>query len=73
MEQDVEKAFRGALEAGLISSSEDSITLTHLGVTPGAEIVLHQKKPAFVIRVGETDIAIDDEIAKHIYVRKVLK
>lgn len=40
--------------------------LTDLGVIPGAEIVLHQKKPAFVIRVRETDIAIDDDIAKHI-------
>ena len=47
--------------------------LTNLGIIPGTEIVLHQKKPAFVIRVGETDVAIDNEIARHIYVRKVLK
>jgi DtxR family Mn-dependent transcriptional regulator len=47
--------------------------LTNLGIIPGAEIVLHQKKPAYVLRAGETDIAIDDEIARHIYVRKVLK
>jgi DtxR family transcriptional regulator, Mn-dependent transcriptional regulator len=47
--------------------------LTNLGIIPGAEIVLHQKKPAYVLRAGETDIAIDDEIAKHIYVKKVSK
>jgi len=47
--------------------------LTNLGIIPGAEIVLHQKKPAFVIRVGGTDVAMDDKIARHIYVRKVLK
>lgn len=47
--------------------------LTDLGIIPGAEIVLHQKKPTFVIRVGETDVAIDNEIARHIYVRKVQK
>lgn len=45
--------------------------LTNLGIIPGAEIVLHQKQPAYVLRAGETDIAIDDEIARHIYVRKV--
>ncbi len=47
--------------------------LTNLGIIPGAEIVLHQKQPAYVLRAGETDIAIDDEIARHIYVRKVSK
>lgn len=47
--------------------------LTNLGIIPGAEILLHQKKPAYVLRAGETDIAIDDEIARHIYVRKVSK
>lgn len=45
--------------------------LTNLGIIPGAEIVLHQKQPAYVLRSGETDIAIDDEIARHIYVRRV--
>ena len=47
--------------------------LTNLGIIPGAEIVLHQKQPAYVLRAGETDIDIDDEIARHIYVRKVSK
>ena len=47
--------------------------LTNLGIIPGAEIVLHQKQPAYVLRAGETDIAIDDEIARHIYVRKISK
>jgi len=47
--------------------------LTDLGIIPGAEIVLHQKRPAYVLSLGETEIAIDDEIARHIYVSKVLK
>lgn len=47
--------------------------LTNLGIIPGAEIVLHQKQPAYVLRAGETDIAIDDDIARHIYVRKISK
>lgn len=45
--------------------------LTNLGVIPGAEIVLHQKQPAYVLSLGETEIAIDDEIARHVYVKKV--
>lgn len=43
--------------------------LAVLGIIPGAEIHLHQKKPSFVVRVAETDIAIDSEIAREIYVR----
>jgi len=44
--------------------------LSALGVTPGAEIRLHQRAPAYVIEVGETTIAIDTEIAGEIYVRR---
>jgi DtxR family Mn-dependent transcriptional regulator len=47
--------------------------LSSLGVIPGSTIKLHQKRPSFVIRIGETDLAIDEEIAKEIYVRKKIK
>lgn len=40
-----------------------------LGVTPGCDIRLHQKAPAYVIEIGETTIALDPEIADEIYVR----
>ncbi|MGA2192223.1 MAG: metal-dependent transcriptional regulator [Nitrospirota bacterium] len=43
--------------------------LSTLGIVPGTEIVLHQKKPAFVIRAGETELALDIEIASEIYVK----
>ena len=43
--------------------------LSTLGIVPGTEIVLHQKKPAFVIRTGETELALDIEIAAEIYVK----
>ena len=45
--------------------------LSTLGIVPGAELLLHQKKPAFVIRVGETELALDIEIAAEIYVREI--
>ncbi|MDP2688899.1 MAG: metal-dependent transcriptional regulator [Deltaproteobacteria bacterium] len=42
-----------------------------LGIVPGSNIRVHQKKPAFVIQLGETTLALDPEIIKEIYVRKL--
>ena len=42
-----------------------------LGVVPGATVQLQQKSPAAVLRVGETTLAIDPDIAGEIYVKKV--
>ena len=45
--------------------------LAALGVIPGSEIRLHQRSPSFVIKVGETTIALDSEIAGEIFVMPV--
>jgi Fe2+ transport system protein FeoA len=45
-------------------------TLTVFGLTPGTEITLLQRKPSFVIRVGETELGLDHEIAEGIYVKR---
>jgi len=42
--------------------------LCALGVVPGAVLRLHQRTPAFVIQVGGTDIALEPEIARDIFV-----
>lgn len=47
--------------------------LTALGVTPGAEIVVHQTAPSYIIRSAQTDIAIDEDVAKDISIRKTLQ
>ena len=44
--------------------------LTDLGVTPGEEVKVHQTFPAFVLKVRETDIAIDNDVLKDVYVRR---
>lgn len=44
--------------------------LGSLGVVPGSVVVLHQKRPSYVLRIGETEIAIDEEIAREIYVKR---
>jgi DtxR family Mn-dependent transcriptional regulator len=43
--------------------------LAAYGVTPGTALTLQQKFPTFVVRVGETDLALDAEIASDILVR----
>lgn len=45
--------------------------LNSLGMTAGSVIRLLQKKPSYVIQIDETTIAIDPEIVKEIYVKKV--
>lgn len=44
--------------------------LSALGILPGTTIRLHQKSPSFVIRVGETDIALDRSLVSEIYVKR---
>lgn len=45
--------------------------LSAMGVVPGSIVKLHQKQPSYVIQLGETMIAVDKEISREIYVRKV--
>jgi len=45
--------------------------LVNLGVVPGGEITLLQKKPSYLMRIGSTEIAIDYDIASDIYVRRI--
>lgn len=42
--------------------------LSGLGVTPGSCLHLVQKRPSYVLRVEETEVALDSEIADGIYV-----
>jgi DtxR family Mn-dependent transcriptional regulator len=44
--------------------------LGSLGIVPGNHVRLHQKRPTFVLRVSETDIAIDSDIAGEIFVKR---
>jgi DtxR family transcriptional regulator, Mn-dependent transcriptional regulator len=44
------------------------LKLTGLGVTPGVGMKLLQKWPSYVIQCDETEIALEEEIARNIYV-----
>ncbi|MFZ2198897.1 MAG: metal-dependent transcriptional regulator [Thermodesulfovibrionales bacterium] len=45
--------------------------LNSLGISAGSVIKLIQKKPSCVLQIDETTVAIDPEIAKEIYIKKL--
>lgn len=45
--------------------------LSTLGIVPGSMVRMHQKNPSHVLQIGETTLALDREIVKDIYVKKV--
>jgi DtxR family Mn-dependent transcriptional regulator len=47
--------------------------LNSLGITAGSVIKFVQKIPSCVVEIDETTVAIDPEIAKEIYLKKIIK
>lgn len=47
--------------------------LISLGIIPGNEITLIQKKPSFVVKIDQTKLALDEKIAGEIFVRRKAK
>jgi len=45
--------------------------LSTLGIVPGSIVKMHQKNPSYVLQTGETSLALDREIVKDIYVKRV--
>lgn len=45
--------------------------LSTMGIIPGSIVRLHQKRPSYVLEIGETTLAVDSEIVKEIYVKRV--
>ncbi len=45
--------------------------LSTMGVVPGSLVKLHQKRPSYVIQLGETMVAVDRDITKEIFVKKI--
>ena len=44
--------------------------LMSFGIVPGARILLHQKSPSVIIQVEETQVVLEEEIAKEIYIKR---
>jgi DtxR family Mn-dependent transcriptional regulator len=45
--------------------------LNSLGISAGSVIKLIQKRPSCVLKIDETTVALDPEIAKEIYIKKI--
>ena len=60
-------------ETGIITSilsrvPERLVKLSSLGVMPGVHVTLVQRNPAVVLKISETTIALDGEVADDILV-----
>lgn len=45
--------------------------LSAMGLMPGTMLKLHQRRPSYILDLGETQLAIDGEIARDIFVKKM--
>ena len=45
--------------------------LGSLGIVAGSTVSLHQKQPAYILQIGQTNVAIDPEIAQEIFVKRI--
>ncbi len=43
--------------------------LSGIGVIPGLELTIHQRFPSMILQYGETQLALDNDIAKNVFVR----
>jgi DtxR family transcriptional regulator, Mn-dependent transcriptional regulator len=41
-----------------------------LGIVAGSVVNLHQKRPAYILQIAETNVALDPDIAKEIFVKR---
>jgi DtxR family Mn-dependent transcriptional regulator len=62
---------RGTVSLISSRSPERLKRLGTLGVTPGAAVRLKQKRPAYVLEVGETTLALEKELAAEIFLKRV--
>lgn len=59
---------QGRVEALATQDPERLQKLMAFGILPGMPIVLLQRRPAFVFQVGQTQVAVDEQVAADILV-----
>ena len=59
---------RGAVSCLEEPWTADAAKLAALGILPGVRVRIVQRSPAWVLRVGRTEIALDDTLASRIRV-----
>jgi len=41
-----------------------------MGILPGMPIQIIQKFPSYLLQIGQTQVAMDEEMAKDVYIRR---
>jgi DtxR family transcriptional regulator, Mn-dependent transcriptional regulator len=60
----------GKIAYMLLQNHPELHKLLSLGVVPGTQVRLHQTFPTYVLELGESQLALEESVAKNIYVRK---
>ena len=68
---ELEEGAHGELVCLNCSQTSRRNALAIYGLTPGSRLILQQKRPTLVVRIGETELALETEIAREILVRRV--
>lgn len=63
---------QSARVVSLAGGTARSNALAVFGLVPGSELTLIQHQPACVVRIGETELALDSEVARQILVERPL-
>jgi len=45
--------------------------IASFGLVPGAIVIMHQRQPSIVVRIGETQLAMDELIARCVHVQRM--
>ena len=67
---EMEEGERGRIAYLLTRKLPRMHRLMSLGIVPGTEVEVLQKTPSIVIKVEDVKIALDNEVAGDIYVKK---
>lgn len=68
---DVKPSEKGKITYIKPQSHSNLHQLMSLGLQPGVIVKVHRRKPAFCIKFENTELALDEEIAKNIFVWKI--
>jgi Fe2+ transport system protein FeoA len=65
---DMEAGQRARVKGVLTSKGRRHNTLATFGLVAGSDVELVQRRPEYVVRVGETELALDADIARDILI-----
>ncbi|MEA3361838.1 MAG: metal-dependent transcriptional regulator [Thermodesulfobacteriota bacterium] len=62
-------------EIAYLAASDDKKMqkLMSMGVLPGSQVTLKQKFPSYIFKVGNSQFAVDDTLAREIHIRRPVK